>query len=170
MGSSLLSYSKVAHNHAIVIGVNDIAKYHPVDYLILIDPPSRFTKERMDVICNTDARIITIYYDWEKYLDFIYKVEVAPIRSDISMLDSDYYVYSSNSPYVAAVHAYKLGASEIVMYGVDFTNHKHLSGDEKIKRIKGDFYALYQALLERGVKLYIGSPDTVLNGIIPLYP
>lgn len=169
MGSSLLAYKEIDHKNDIIVGVNDVGKHHKLDYLILVDPPTRFNKERLSVIINTDASIITIFPEWERHFKFIYLVKPAQVRSDLSLLDSDYYVYSISSPFVAAVHAYKLGASEIVMYGVDFTTHKALSKPDKLKKIQRDFYNLMLELKKRNVGLYIGSPESALNGFIPVY-
>ena len=169
MGSSLLTYKEIDHKSDIIVGVNDVGKYHKLDYLILVDPPTRFNKERLHTIINTDTSIITIFSEWKRYFDFIYLVKPAQIRSDLSLLDSDYYVYSISSPFVAVVHAYKLGASEIVMYGVDFTTHKALSKPNKLKRIQRDFYNLRMELEKRNVRLYIGSPESALNSFIPVY-
>lgn len=152
----------------VTIGVNDIFKHHSTDFLILLDRPQRFTPERLKTILSSQsARVITHLEDWRKHFEIIDVIKLAPARGDLTHLDSDLYPYSSNSPYVACVLAYKLGAKEIVLYGVDFANHQSLTGDAHIKMILGHYSELYKELKRRGVSLSICSEESRLSEVIP---
>ena len=166
LGSTLLG---AKFNGLISIGVNDVFKFRPVDYLVLIDKPQAFAPDRLATIkSSTSARVITHIAEWSHYFDNVELIKLAHVRSETAYLKSDMYPYSICSPYVAVIHAYKLGASEIVMHGVDLVNHPKLSEELKLRRIRIDFHNLYVALKREGVSLSIGSKESALYNIIPL--
>lgn len=77
---------------------------------------------------------------------------------------------SQTSPIIAISYAIKMGAKEIILYGVDFLNHRKWSrgtksGDREIK-----VYCKFFAECERiGVKVYLGSNGTAFDLMLPLY-
>lgn len=152
------------------VGVNDIFRYCYVDHVVILDYPSRFTPERLDVIKkSTPLSVITHIAEWQKYFSNVQVIKLAKFRGDISELDTLAYPYSISSPYVACVHAYKLGASEIIMHGVDYTEHPTLSESDKLKTTKRNFYDLFVALQKRGVGLFVSSNGSALSSVIPVY-
>ena len=67
-----------------------------------------------------------------------------------------------------AVHlAYKLGATDIVMWGVDFNNHPSFM-NQKEKALK-DFSNLKNALNSRGVNFYVGNSISLFSSILPVF-
>ena len=153
------------------IGVNDAYKIYPVDYLICVDPPVRFNKKRLATIRNSSPiEFLSHYSEWASFMPMFRQIKLAPIRFDLRYLDSDLYCYSDNSPFVAVVHAYKMGASEIVMYGVDFVDHPALNKDEHHnKRILKMYFELSKELARRNVKLYVSSNLSLLSQVLPIY-
>jgi len=107
-------------------------------------------------------------YDEEwKFMPTFKKIELAQFRGDLKEFDSDKYCYSSISPFVAIHHAYKLGATEIILYGVDLINHQLINTDPQIAMIKRHFWGLNQELNKRKVHLLLGTNYGALVGIIP---
>lgn len=152
-----------------VFGVNDVGRFADVDYLICIDKPKAFTPERLEVIKKTECReFITHVPEWEGLHKSYKKIEIFG-RGKIDLLDSDKIIYSNNSTFVAAVMAYKYGAKNITLYGVDFTGHPTLSLTHKTARALRDFAALYKALKYRDIGLFVASDRSKLAGVLPLF-
>jgi hypothetical protein len=67
--------------------------------------------------------------------------------------------YTTNSPYMAIIIAYQMGARKIALVGVDFTpNHFFAeTGDHiimrEIERVKEQYSKLGMALIEKGIKI-----------------
>jgi hypothetical protein len=77
--------------------------------------------------------------------------------------------YTMNSPYMAAIIAYQLGASKIGMIGVDFTQDHFFAntGSHKlskhVKNIDQEYFVLKNNLESRGVKVANLSPISLLS-------
>lgn len=152
----------------ITVGVNDIFKYFPVDYLILADPPQRFPeKDRYKTIVESTPKKFLCPEPWP--VNNFELIKLAPGRGMIKELDTHgVYCFSNNSPYLACVHAYKLGAKEIRLFGVDFNTHEALSNEQSIKRIREHYSALNKEFLKRGVVMKVSSRASVLSSVLPL--
>lgn len=152
----------------IVFGVNDVGRFASVDYLVCIDRPGVFTPERLEVIKGTACKeFITPYPEWEGLNNSYKKIEISG-RGRIDLLDAEKIIYSNNSTFVAAVLAYRYGARNITLYGVDFTGHPVFSLDHKLARALRDFEALYKALKNKGIGLYVASEMSKLAGVLPV--
>jgi uncharacterized Rossmann fold enzyme len=74
-----------------------------------------------------------------------------------------------NSPYMAAIIAYQLGAKKIGMIGVDFTQDHFFSNtgthklSKHIKNIDQEYLILRNQLEKRGVKVANLSPISLLE-------
>lgn len=151
----------------VVFGVNDVGRYHRVDYLICIDKPAVFTAERREVIIKTECReFITQNPEWLSLRDSVRLIRIK-WRGQIKKLDAPEFIYSNNSPFSAAVLAYKMGFKDITLFGVDFGGHPVLSMPFKLKRAMMDFEALYQAFRRRGVRLRVCPGASRLREVIP---
>lgn len=167
------SISRYVHTGNQTIGVNDIWKYHKTDYVVCVDLPEKFTEERLNTILESDtAAFITQLNEWMPYfhqcLIRFWKIDFAPGRGSLEKLDSDLICYSNNSTYIACIMAWKLGAKELYLYGVDFKTHKNFK-DASLERALKDFKQLYQALTRRGVKMYV-TAESRLSEFIPTIP
>lgn len=171
LGETISDYS--GENES--VGVNDIFKFHRVDHLLVMDQPHRFTKERLStILLSTPKKFysnvkIDGAYVWEKLVNNFVPIETERGRGFVKTLDSKEYSISNNSPFTACVLAYKLGAKNIVMHGVDFINHPHLSKDNSIQNVLQHFKTLRSALNNRGVGLFVSSKKSRLSEIIPVY-
>jgi len=138
LGPSLKDY-KESSNYDVVIGVNDIEKYNiTVDYLLVLDPPENFTKDRLSTIKNSKPRknlvtFNTSYYDEFNPIKLQNPTEMLlpyAIKSDIqsnTIDNANIFPTSKTSTFVGIVFAFRLGATYIKVYGMDLIGHKHIS-------------------------------------------
>lgn len=167
-GPSLKHY-KPDGNHA--IGVNDIWKYHKPEYVVCVDLPKRFTPERLKIIVECKPFVFFTCYpkDWEPFRK-VQGLKLSHARGSVDTLDDiNQICFSNNSAFVATVKAYHLGAKRIILHGVDFTGHKDLSEPIVQKRAIDDFVKLFFKLNQYGVKLMVGSKDSLLSTKMPVY-
>jgi len=155
--------------NCVTIGVNDVFKFYPTNHLLCLDYPQAFTKERLETIRNsTPDLFVTCMPEWEKWFkDKIQIIKLATFRSEISQIEQDVYPYSIMSPFVAMVHAYKIGAKEIVIYGVDLLNHQHLSQDVKVTRILRDVKMLNDYFIKKGINMKVFNRSSALSDVLP---
>lgn len=147
----------------ITIGVNDIGRlFHP-KYLLATDGPNRFHGIRKQVVTDTKADyFFTPIKKWRltvpgKKVVFGLGKRGTPNIDRQDVLDHYY-----NSPYCAAILAYKMGAKNIGLIGVDFTPNHFYAKDgnhelvrmNKIKRIDEMYGVLRTELEQRGTSLY----------------
>ena len=144
----------------ITFGVNDIYRIFPVDFLVVIDAPNRFTPERLEVIkWSTPNSFISHRHEYRGRNDYM-KIDLWERTGLPIDLDGDKINVSVFSPFVATIVAYKMFEPEVInLYGVDMTNHPHLSA--KAEKIRSDWFPLKKALNERGVEVNVFG-----NGIL----
>lgn len=148
----------------ITIGVNDIWKHFPVDYLVLVDRPNRFNTERLNqIIDSTPMKFYSHIDEWKDLVPNFNKINLAGPRGKIDNIESDDICYSNNSTFVAVVIAYKLGAKEINIFGADFNNHPNFN-NRSIEVAINDFKGLFDYLKLKGIKINI-SKGSRLNEI-----
>ena len=165
LGESLKTYIP---NGEITIGVNDIIRFHPVDFLVLADPPKVFKGERLRNICKGIYRVYSHYSEWSLYFRNFEKISCAPGRATLSALGTNLIPKSNNSTFIATCLAYRLGATEIILYGVDFLGHKTLSQPATLKVAVENFRDLRIELARRKCNLYLASDFGNLRGVIPV--
>ena len=147
------------------IGVNDIHSRFATDYVVCVDVPAVFDKKRLDTICQTKCKgFYTQINEWTKFVQNVNIIEFNSGRGLLHHLDNDKFCYSNNSPYVACILAYKMGAKEIVLWGVDLIDHPHIHGNSRDKALR-DYKSLYLELKKRGVTLSVGHAYSSLSTI-----
>ncbi len=167
LGESLAQY--IPDNNK-TIGVNDIFKYHNVDYLVCIDLPTRFKKDRLKTILNsTPQKFFTHHYsEWRPLVNNLQGLNMSA-GNDFSKLDkNDIIIHSNNSVFVACVLAYKMGATEIIIYGSDFNTHPNFD-EQAIKTALRHFKNLYNELKKRGVNLFVCTSESKLSNVLPIW-
>lgn len=155
LGESLKQFKPTCGH--VTVGVNDIFKYHPVDYLVVVDPPRRFTKERMQtIVCSNPQKFYTMNDEWRSLVTKFQKLNLGGPKGCIKNIEGKTIPYSNNSTFIAVVIAYKLGAKEINVYGVDFNTHPNFrsTGLETALR---HFKQLFSYLKSKGVKINISK-------------
>lgn len=158
------SINEIKHElgNYITIGINDIERGFNPTYLLVSDTSSRFGSERAKYVQHSNAKYIFTNKDWyipKKFKKVVYKLGGRKCEN----LDNKHRLdYSNNSPYIATILAYKMGAKHIGLIGVDFTqNHFYakdgehvLVRDGKFNKTKDDFRILKEELAKRKVNLY----------------
>lgn len=152
----------------ILFGVNDIFKYHKVDYLVLLDHPEAFNKERLEIIKNSKPfRTLSDLDSWA-FMPGYKKFTKAETPGDVSTLtDSHKIPFHCDSTFTATALASCLICDNIVLWGVDFTNHPHLKEHSEI--IKKCYKDLYKALIKIDIKLFVGYKESLLSDVLPIY-
>jgi hypothetical protein len=166
------------------IGVNDCWKFgHPTDYLMVIDPPGRFTPARRKIIQNSKPKhFIT---DSKAWLRHFYGEKAERIKSGTEkfihcingpqLMTYPFGIWKGkivhgkvqhwySSPFPAMSLAYLLGYKEIILWGVDFKTHKSWNPSKKAElafQLQG-YKEFVKALNEVGVKVYLGHHDSML--------
>lgn len=153
------------------IGVNDAAKWgHPIQRLILLNNPNEFEYDRLKTIQNTNAEMVyTCYREWQRpqnqmnnVVFFNYNVWQGRLLGK-----GMGYQTSKTSPFCAISIAYNLGYDEIVLWGVDFKNHKvwHPGNHNFAYEIK-NYQQIAEQLKSRGVMVYSSEPSILK---LPVY-
>ncbi len=170
LGESLKTFIP---NGSTTIGVNDIYKHFKTDFVVCVDRPHVFSDERRKTIINsTPEKFFTfkgLYNDWVYLTKNAEGLKPALYRGPEHLDNPDTICYSNNSAFVACCIAYKMGAKEIVMYGVDFNTHPNFKHHGLAVALK-DFKALRIALNKRNVNLFVSSRDSKLSTFIPVKP
>jgi len=139
----------------ITVGVNDIFKVKPVDVLVCVDYKSSFTPERLKWIEEAnDCAFFSHLDEWKSKPNFS-KIELQTFYpKQVANLDIQQLPKSVFSPYVAVALAYKLFTPSLIrVFGVDMTNHQHLSKEKE--RIQKDWKALVIALRLKGCEVEV---------------
>lgn len=151
------------------IGVNDCYKfgYHP-DQLVLVNFERKFLPNRLKTILATrPQKVWTHTSTWKRHFNNAEIIKLSPFNGYVR----NGMVYSSKtSPIVAISLAYKQGATEIVLYGVDMLNHqayrvgtKH--GDHEIK----NYLKFFNELMKKGIQVWLGARGSVFENKLPLW-
>lgn len=146
------------------IGVNDIFKYHAVDYLLLMDGVSTFADDRQKIIKESKPiKVYTTLTEWLKYFKNSALIKTFDEPGCIELFDDSAftaYIKSVDSTFTAVHLAYKMGARKIIMYGVDFYGHA-LEIYHRLALIC-TYSDLYVELRTRGVELFVYYDTSLL--------
>lgn len=168
-GSSLKYYSDFSKYY--VIGVNDIERILTPDFLVVVNDYRTFMRGRWDYVKDSLSPVIFTHLDNPGPItrsSNISKIKIGsrnnPNLDDLTTVD-----YTSNSPYMAAIIAYQMGARKIGMIGVDFTNDHFFANtgahklSKNFKHIDQEYLVLKNNLEKKGVKVANLSPISLLS-------
>jgi uncharacterized Rossmann fold enzyme len=168
-GTSLNYYSDFSKYY--VIGVNDIDRILTPDFLVVVNEYRTFMRGRWEYVRETLSPVIFTHLDNPGPItrsSNICKIKIGsrnnPNLDNLSLVD-----YTTNSPYMAIIIAYQLGAKKIGMVGVDFTNDHFFSNtgshklSKNIKNIDLEYSVLRSNLEKKGVKVANLSPISLLE-------
>ena len=169
-GMSLLPF-KAVHSQYITIGVNDVPALFQPTYLVVTDHPNRFGVDRRRKLVNesTAKYLFTCAKGWrhKNLVNFELGSKAVKHLDDPNRID-----HFVNSPYTAIGLAYKLGAKNIGLIGVDFTNgHFYNPKDgahpiiqiNYLKKVNSAYFSLKLELEKRGVSLYNLSQQSLVD-------
>lgn len=158
-GSSINSFSDFSKYY--VIGVNDIERVLTPDFLVVVNDYRTFTRGRWDWVKNSTSPVIFSHLSPPGPIDrsgHLAHIKIGN-RGNVNLDKFDSVDHTLNSPYMAAIIAYQLGASKIGIVGVDFTPN-HFFGDtgthklsRNLKTIDSEYDILGKELTKRGVKI-----------------
>lgn len=152
------------------IGVNDCLKFGiDTDYLLLIDSLNGFKKEpeRVKTISRSKAKILTHGDTWKKIFP---KYEVLRLQGFTKHLNKKHVYSSKSSPFVALSYAYNLGATDIVMFGVDLRDHPTLREGSKILDYELRNFEKINAMMRRdGTVVWVSSGQSRLSDFLPIW-
>lgn len=127
--------------NCLTIGVNDIFRWHAMDYLLVLDPPSSFDRdgpERKEAIIASRPRKALVlgegfHEHWRPLLQIPWVLApLAPIQAQNMVppfLDARHQLHKvANSPGTAASLAAFLGARSVGLIGVDLIDHPRIQG------------------------------------------
>jgi len=158
-GSSINYFTDLSNYY--VIGVNDIERILTPDFLVVVNDFRTFTRGRWDYVRDSLSPVIFSHLDNPGPItrsSHLAKIKVGE-RNQARLDQFQSVDHTMNSPYMAAIIAYQLGATKIGMIGVDFTNDHFFtkSGTHKlskhIRSIDAEFGVLRSNLEKKGVKV-----------------
>src|SRR5271166_1394013 len=104
------------------IGVNDVGRLFQPDYLVVVDPPERFKGDRFDYVRSSRARyLFTQLADLDVSHPDVVRFALGT-KDGTDFSNPDVLHYSVVTPYVALCLAIHMGAANIGLIGVDFTD------------------------------------------------
>jgi len=148
------------------IGVNDAWKFgKPTDALVCVnvflDNPARqkivADSRPKDGFYSSNTRM------WVNHPNYIPMLNLK--RFEGKYVKGELY-YRHTSTFIAITLAVKMGYTEIVLYGHELTNHKHV----KSRILEGEIKStleLRDTLAKHGITLYIYKPIGVFAGLLP---
>jgi hypothetical protein len=170
-GTSLLSF-KEHHSDFITIGVNDVPGLFDPTYMLVTDNHHRFNNNRKKLINESKAKYLFTCVGGWSHPNIVY---FTLGKKGFNNLDNPELVdHFLNSPYTATNVAYKLGAKNIGIIGVDFTDghfYNPSDGQHSLDRMRYTseinfmYGKLSAALMERGVMLFNLSKDSKIDSI-----
>jgi hypothetical protein len=173
-GDSAKDWNKVLVD--LSIGVNDSWKFgHPTDYLVVVNSPFKFHPrlnnkytDRLKVITDSKPkRFFCHNANWKKWFP---KAELLGFKTFIGTYRKGRVYSSKTSPFVAITLAASLGATDIILWGIDMVNHQDYSPGKRGFSVELDYYRmLFEQLEQCGVKVWLGNESTVLKQFLKRY-
>ncbi len=154
----------------LTIGVNDVGRKFTPTYLVVVNPRSQFTQDRLAFIEDSGAQaVFSQLRDLQLSRAPLVRFQLGAYNG--TELDGAAGVlhYTQNSPYVALCLAAHMGARRIGLIGVDFTDH-HFFGRtgrhplaQKLAQIDAEYQRLARAFQARGIEVFNLSPVSRLT-------
>jgi GT2 family glycosyltransferase len=155
----------------VTIGVNDVGRKFDPNYLVVVDPREQFKGDRFKYVETSRAGYV---FTQRTDLD-IDHLNVVPFRlgskDGTGFSNPDVLNYSVTTPYVALCLAVHMGATNIGLIGVDFTDNHFFAPTgphpwaSHITTIDGQFEQLAQSAFARGSRIFNLSPGSRLTAV-----
>ena len=165
LGSSAKDWIPRGHS----IGVNDAFRWgKPTDSLLVCNRPVQFSHERQRTIIESKPKNFYSWKsDWSVWFPNYIRINLVTWYGVIHPRQ----IYSADSgPFIAISLAYTLGAKTIILYGVDFKNHKVFNESNPYTKKEVEKYLqLFAALKEKGCEVFLGASGSAFDNLIPIY-
>lgn len=151
------------------IGVNDAFKWgHKLNFLLVVNHPTKFRSEpeRFDTITQSKPeKFISHSSAWRTWFP---NLELIRLYTYHSRADKFRIYHSQTSPFVAISYAVTMGATDIILWGVDFIDHKIFRAESKKQRYEVDVYHQFiNSISKHGVRVWLGAEGSALE--LPLW-
>ncbi len=147
------------------IGVNDCEKFgKPVNRLIVVN--SDFEPEREVFIRKSRAPdgFFSQLPCWESHPNF---KDIGIMKAFTNRVEKGKLYHSTTSPFIAMSMAFNMGASEIVLYGVDFIGHPIVKEDSLLREV--DTYLRFiECLQNQNCLVSLGTGFGVFKHLLPI--
>lgn len=165
-GHSLSQFA--APERVVTIGVNDVGRLFDPDYLVVLNPPGQFARDRFEHVQRSRAKAVFTHLDLNIGHPHIVRFRLGQ-RAGVDLSHPDVLPYTRNSPYLALCLALHMGARRIGVIGVDFTEHhffaptgRHVLNGE-LSRIDEEYARLYERASLRGIEIFNLSAESRLT-------
>ena len=167
-GSSLNTYDDFNNN--ITIGVNDAGKKINCKYLVVVNEPKTFKWNRWESVKNNNSERVFTHIRNLPINNSSRKIIINLGKFEGLNLDNYGFIdYTTNSPYMAIIIAYQMGAKKIGLIGVDFTKN-HFFGEtglhiinREIERVKEQYSNLGKELIDKKIKIANLSNESLID-------
>jgi hypothetical protein len=152
----------------VTIGVNDVGRLFTPEYLVVLNGPQQFGRERYAYIEQSQAKAVFSQLDLTHPRAVRFRLGR---RGGTDCTDGDSLHYTSNSPYLAINLARYMGAARIGLIGVDFDDHHFFAPTGRhplagqLERIDSEYAALLAACRADGVELVNLSSGSRLTSL-----
>jgi hypothetical protein len=163
-GESAADWHKVTCDYS--IGCNDAWKFgHSTDALISANWPSKFPKHRLDIIKTSTPEVFYSHVDqWRAFFPNMVKIQLNSWDGHLYPERKNEFSSSNTSPFIAMSMGYKMGAHDIILWGVDLVNHKVYTPENPQTKVElRRFNDYVKALDLEGVKVWLGAEGSVLK-------
>lgn len=163
-GSSAEGWNKVPCDRS--ISVNDSWKWgHPTTDLLVANQPLKFPQHRLNIIkASIPKRFWSQLSSWSTYFPNMAHIRLTSWDGHLYPERLDTFSHADTSPFIAISMAYKFGAKDIILWGVDMVDHHiYHAGNMQLKTEIKRYHAMIEALDKEGVKVWLGAPGSALN-------
>lgn len=172
-GKSLASFAD--HERYLTIGVNDVGRLFTPTYLVVLNPRTQFTGDRFDYVANSQAQALFTHLSLGVDHPHIVRFNLGE-QNGVLTDTPNVLPYTRNSPYVATCLAALMGAKQIWLIGVDFTDD-HFFGrtgrhplTSQLATIDQQYERLELAVRKRGVSVINLSSESRLTAFPKILP
>lgn len=169
-GASAYDWHKVPVDHS--IGVNDCWKLsYPTDWLLVCNWPVKFPQHRLNIIKNSNPKQFFSSVDqWSTWFPNMIKIRLTSWDGHLYKERPDFFSHSHTSPFIAMSMAYKNGAKDIILWGVDFIDHSTYGQDGlQTKTELRAYRQMIEAMKAGGVNVWLGAKGSLLEEFIPIW-
>jgi hypothetical protein len=166
-GASLKNFDNF-DNH-ITIGVNDAGRQVWCKYLVVVNTPNTFKWDRWKYVEDNKSEWVFTHLP-DLPIDNDKKIVVNLGKYAGKDLENYGFIdYTTNSPYMAIIIAYQMGASKIAIVGVDFTQNHFFAEtgthivNRQIDQTMTEYSELGKALTEKGIKIANLSTESMIE-------
>lgn len=152
------------------IGVNDCLKFgHDTDYLVCVNAPFKFEPSksngrvnRKETIIRSKAKFITgLCMEWKKLKPGLDCIQLSQFTK---WAKKGIVYYSKTSPFIAMSIAFNMGATDIILWGVDFIDHPDFQQGKRNTEFEIEQYVKFAGMIGgQGCKVWIGNEETRLS-------